>query len=78
MSKTTAIVSSVGLLQVQHSIVPENIMQTTEGPVKVRDAYIDSAVVTLKVVMVVPGEFDSNKSGPLLKAIMDKLAEVEL
>lgn len=77
MSKT-AIVSSVGLLQVQHSIVPERVMETTDGPVKVLDSYIDSAVVTLKVTMVIPGEFDSNDREPFLKAIMDKLAEVEL
>jgi hypothetical protein len=77
MSKT-AIVSSVGLLQVQHSIVPESMIETTEGPAKVQDAYVDSAVVTLKVVMVLPGEFDSNDREPFLKQIMDKLAEVEL
>lgn len=78
MSTKTVITSSVGLIQVQHSVVPEQIMETSEGPVKVRDSYIDSAVVTLKVVMIVPGEFDINKSEPLLKAVMDKLGEVEL
>lgn len=77
MSKTI-ITSSVSVDKVQHSIVPPIIMDGPDGPVTVKESHIDSAVITLSVIMVMPGAFDESKKEPLLKVVMDKLSEVEL
>lgn len=75
---TKIITSSVTLENVQYNVVPETIMQTNDGPVKVKPTHIDSSILTVSIVMVTGGKFDRNKTGALLSKINELLNEIEL